>query len=109
MDCDIFEEVLQTQLQESDPTTGEDIDELEDERDSLAATLEFDEQMTDPGSELRGIAQPQGPATKAARTTVKLANAAVAKASEQVVVKSTLDEYNRYLSLKFNSSISNSS
>lgn len=97
MDCDLFDKALRAQIQDSDPTTGEGIDELEDESDSLAAALAFDEELSAPGSGLRDIAIPsEGRASKVGRTGVELANAAVTKASENVVVKSTLNEYARY-------------
>lgn len=99
MDHHLFDRELQTRLLDGDPTGAEGDEELHDEQDSLAATLETDAQMADPHSELREVVHTviiQDPTNKRARTDVELAEAAVLKASEQVVVQSTLNEYNRY-------------
>jgi hypothetical protein len=91
---------LQNTLLTTDTSYGEDEEELDDERDSLTSALGFDEEISSGGSELREQAiSPQleadAPQMKKPRSDIEFVEAAVQKASEQVIVTNTIQEYAR--------------
>lgn len=104
-------EALETNLQallDADDSTAQDEDEIadeqEDEQDSLTAALQVDAQFDSPDSELWVAPQEldsESPASKKQRIESKLEgiDAAVNKASEDVIVLSTRKEYERCVHL----------
>jgi predicted outer membrane protein len=96
MDHSTIERQLQDRLLIIPSTVGEQEEELDDERDALTASLEFDEQYGGHECELRKLPSELRPTpSKKPRTDVELAEAAVLKASEDVIVASTTAEYVR--------------
>jgi hypothetical protein len=96
MDHSTIEKQLQDRLLIIPSTVGEQEEELDDERDALTASLEFDKQYGSPECELRKPpSELRATPSKKPRTDVELAEAAVLKASEDVIVASTTAEYVR--------------